>query len=232
MTMPSRQALGDVFALVVHDLRNPTATISANLAFVREVLGSTPDEMSSVDVQEALDDAAIALRDLMRGLEQFSAIARWIAGEDVVPKTPGDAGAEVRGFINRHVGSAVEHDLSDEPMPIVGAGGAVARILDMLVANSLQHAPNKPIKISAMPKNGHVVIEVHDGGAAIAPELRGAAFTFEGQSLLKGRSDGRYGRVVGLFAAAAIAQAIGAKLEPDGAAGAAIFRLTIPMRQT
>src|SRR5690242_3411124 len=61
MTMPSRQALGDVFALVVHDLRNPTATISANLAFVREVLGSTPDEMSSVDVQEALDDAAIAL---------------------------------------------------------------------------------------------------------------------------------------------------------------------------
>jgi signal transduction histidine kinase len=230
MTMPTKQALGDVFALVVHDLRNPTATISANIAFVREVLGSTPEEMSSVDVQEALDDAAIALRDLMRGLEQFSAIARWIAGEDVVPKTPGDAGAEVRGFINRHSGAVFEHDIADEPMPILGAGGAVARILDMLVANSLQHAPSTPIKIRAAPKDGQVVIEVQDQGTAVAPELRKAAFTFEGQSLLKGRSDGRYGRVVGLFAANAIAEAIGAKLEPDGVNGAAIFRLTVPLR--
>lgn len=230
MTMPPRRALGDVFALVVHDLRNPTATISANISFVREVLDSTPDEMSSVDVHEALDDAAIALRDLMRGLEQFSAIARWIAGEDVVPKTPGDAGAEVRGFINRHVEVKIEHNISDEPMPILGAGGAVARILDMLVANSNQHALGKPIVISAAPKEGRVVIEVQDCGTAVAPELRDAAFTFEGQSLLKGRSDGRYGRVVGLFAASAIAQAIGATLEADGVNGAAIFRLSIPMR--
>lgn len=230
MTMPSRQALGDVFALVIHDLRNPTATISANIAFVREVLGSTPEEMSSVDVHEALDDAAIALRDLMRGLEQFSAIARWIAGEDVVAKTPGDAGAEVRGFVNRLVGASVTHEISDEPMPIVGAGGAVARILDMLVANSQQHAPSKPIKITAAPIGSNVVIEVHDGGAAIAGDLREAAFSFEGQSLLKGRSDGRYGRVVGLFAASAVAQAIGAKLEADGVTGAAVFRLVIPLR--
>lgn len=230
MNMPSRQALGDVFALVVHDLRNPTATISANLAFVREVLGSTPDEMSSVDVQEALDDAAIALRDLMRGLEQFSAIARWIAGEDVVAKTPGDAGAEVRGFLNRHVGGPIAHQIADEPMPIHGGGGAVARILDVLVANSAQHAHGKPIRVTAETKDGHVVIEVHDGGAAVAKELRDAAFTFEGQSQLKGRSDGRYGRVVGLFAASAVAQAIGARLEADGVPGAAIFRLIVPLR--
>ena len=69
--------------------------------------------------------------------------------------------------------------------------------------------------------------ELVDQGRAVAPELRADAFSLQGQSKLKERSDGRYGRVVGLLAAAILADAMGIKLEADGTDGAAVFRMRL-----
>ena len=71
-------------------------------------------------------------------------------------------------------------------------------------------------------------VEVEGAGRAIAPELRDIAFTAAGQLKLKERSDGRYGRSLGLFAAGLLAQAMGARLEAGGTDGAAIIRVVLP----
>ncbi len=68
-------------------------------------------------------------------------------------------------------------------------------------------------------RGNRVVIEVHDAGEAIAPELRKGAFTLEGQQALKGRVDGRYSRFVGLFAAAVVLDGVGGTIEADGEKG-------------
>ncbi len=66
---------------------------------------------------------------------------------------------------------------------------------------------------------------VRDGGPAIAEELRASCFEVEGQRALKGRPDGRYGRVLGLFAAQIYARSLGAHMEAGGRDGAAELRV-------
>jgi signal transduction histidine kinase len=42
-------SIGEMIALVVHDLRNPVATISANLSFIRDVAGvEDPDAIEEI----------------------------------------------------------------------------------------------------------------------------------------------------------------------------------------
>jgi C4-dicarboxylate-specific signal transduction histidine kinase len=72
-----------------------------------------------------------------------------------------------------------------------------------------------------------IVVTVRDGGAAIADELREACFTLEGQQELKGRPDGRYGRVLGLFASRIYAESFGARMEAGGKDGAAELRVRL-----
>jgi hypothetical protein len=77
-------------------------------------------------------------------------------------------------------------------------------------------------------EHGSVVIDVTDGGPAMAASLRPTAFTMPAQHSLKERSDGRYVRAAGLFAAHLAAEALGATLSTSGADGRAIFRLSLP----
>jgi hypothetical protein len=58
-----------LFGLIVHDLRNPAATLSANLGFVRDGMGDPTLPQS--ELQEAIADSEQALGDLMRGLDQL-----------------------------------------------------------------------------------------------------------------------------------------------------------------
>ena len=71
----SPATLESLFGLIVHDLRNPAATLGANIGFVREVMDdpSVPPQ----ELNEALSDAQQALTDLMRGLDQLAWIGRW-----------------------------------------------------------------------------------------------------------------------------------------------------------
>jgi signal transduction histidine kinase len=223
----TRETIGQILSLIVHDLRNPTATLSANLAFIRDVAEGELGPLSE-DVLEALQDAGIALADLMRGLDQFAWVARWLAGEPAVHAVEADAVPELKAAAERHKHVRVSVELQEQDKPLRVRGGSVlAKLLDTLLSNSVQHAGHAPIVLRAARQGERVIIEVRDQGRAIASELRDKAFSLEGQWLLKGRSDGRYGRVVALFAVATLAEAIGAKLEADGTDGESILRLSL-----
>lgn len=216
-------ALAKLLALLVHDLRNPVAAIGANLSYVSEVAATSLD----TDAQEALDDSTSSLRDLAAGLDHLAFVARWVGGEPAAAAAEGNVADALRSVAAREHSLTVTLSMADGPLRARGAQ-ALPRLVEVLLANSAQHAPGKPVAIRAQRAGDDVVVEVEDAGRAIAPELRDAAFTAAGQLRLKERSDGRYGRSLGLFAAALLAQAMGARLEAAGVDGASIIRVSMP----
>lgn len=218
---PERSALSDLLALVVHDLRNPVATVSANASFLREV-----GVLSDRDATEALDDVQLATRELMQGLEQLSWIGRWMGGKTSIGAVPGDLVDAVRAAC-REVSTDVAYRLHGETADVVGGATVVPRLFAVLLRNALIHANPETISIDARREASRIVVEVRDGGRAVAEDLRGAVFTLEGQAKLKGRTDGRVSRAAGLLAARSLADAAQAQLEAGGADGAAFFRVTL-----
>lgn len=212
---------GHLLGLVVHDLRNPMSTIGANVAYLAEVGVAV-----SGDAEEALADTETAVGDLTRGLDQVAWIGRWLSGDPAVKSADADAVTAVRTAAEREKSLGIELDLPSEPLRVRG-GGALPKLVEVLLSNCAQHARRSPVHLSVRREGDAVWVELRDGGAAIAPELRERAFTLAGQQDLKGRMDGRYGRVAGLFAARVLADAMGARLEADGVDGAAIFRIRL-----
>ncbi|MFA9470638.1 MAG: hypothetical protein ACERNK_08705, partial [Deltaproteobacteria bacterium] len=78
--------MGNVLGLLVHDLRNPAATITANADFLQEV------GLVDTDAVEALEDVKLAVGELSRGLDMLAWISRWFTGHVPLEAANGDAG--------------------------------------------------------------------------------------------------------------------------------------------
>jgi signal transduction histidine kinase len=213
-----------LIGMVVHDLRNPAATFGANLGFVREVLGDP--SVPQAELLDALSDAQQALTDLMRGLDQLSWMGRWFNDRNALPGGVQDVRLALEGAKQRIKYGRVQFDLPHAEVRARG-GEALERLIELLVSNGHQHAPGKLVRVGLVSDGEHAVIEIEDEGRPLAQEFRDTAFTLEGQCDLKGRADGRYGRVAGLFAAGILAQGIGAKLGALERNGRNVFRITL-----
>lgn len=216
------RAIGEMLALVVHDLRNPVATISANLSFIRDVAG-----VEDPDAIEALDDVDIALADLTRGLEQLGWVGRWIGGHRTSEAASADARPNVEQGVRR-AGVDAKLQLPDEPVVVSAAGNALGRLTELLVRNAAMHASPTSIEVELRATDDGARLEVRDSGAAVAEDLRAEIFTLAGQHAAKGRADGRYSRVVGLLAARALADALGATIRAEGDVGSSCFVVDLP----
>lgn len=214
--------LGQVLGLFVHDLRNPAATISANVDFLQEV------GLSDVESHEALQDVKLAMGELRRGLDVLAWISRWLTGQIPIEAANGDVGVFLERLERAEttVPVVVEIEPGEEGLTAQGAHAAV-EVVDLLLHNIRANVADPRATIRAYQRGDRVVVEVEDAGEAIAPELREQAFTLEGQRLLKGRTDGRYGRFIGLFAAAVVLDGVGGTIEANGEPGAAIFRILL-----
>jgi len=222
MTSDDSTALSQLLALLVHDLRNPVSTIGANLSYVLEVAGDALDRES----QEALGDSTTALQDLVAGLDHLVFIARDIARAPAVAAPDGNVADALRSVTARERSTPLRLSLADGELRAHGAQ-ALPRLIEVLLANAGQHAAGKPVELRAQRVGDEIVVEVQDAGRAIAAELRDVAFTAAGQMRLKERSDGRYGRSLGLYAAGLLARAMGARIEAAGVDGAAIIRVVL-----
>lgn len=214
--------VGHAVGLLVHDLRNPAATITANADFLQEV------GLVDTDSVEALEDVKLAVGELRRGLDMLAWISRWLTGHVPLEAANGDVGM----FLERL-------ERTDTPVPVtveIAEGGQLCargaqvavEVVDLLLHNTRANVADPSATVRVYQQGGDVVVEVEDAGEAIAPELRDAAFTLDGQKALKGRLDGRYSRFIGLFAAAVVLDGVGGRIEADGERGAAIFRVFLP----
>lgn len=214
--------MGHVLGLLVHDLRNPAATISANVDFLQEV-GLADD-----DSNDALQDVRLGVGELRRGLDMLAWISRWLTGHVPLEAADGDVGVFLERLERANTPVPVKVEIArDDQLYAHGAQVAV-EVVELLLHNTRANLPEGRATVRVFQRGNRVVIEVQDAGEAIAPDLRTAAFTLEGQQALKGRSDGRYSRFVGLFAAAVVLDGVGGTIEADGEKGAAIFRVFLP----
>jgi K+-sensing histidine kinase KdpD len=211
--------MGSVLGLLVHDLRNPAATITANVDFLQEV------GLVDNDSIEALQDVKLAVGELRRGLDMLAWISRWFTGDVPLEAANGDAGVFLERLERADTPVPVSVEMAEGDQLYAQGAQVAVEVVDLLLHNTLANVPDPRAAVRLYQQGGHVVIEVQDAGEAIAPELREMAFTLEGQQALKGRLDGRYSRFVGLFAAAVVLDGVGGTIEADGEQGAAIFRV-------
>ncbi len=208
-----------MLALLVHDLRNPCATVSANVDFIKSV------ELPDPDSQEAMEDIAMAVDDLKHGLELMSWIARWMTGEAALAQRNGDVVEAIKRTASRATGK-VDLELPETPMPAQG-GARAGDVLAVLLDNAWRHVRRNTPVVKVFREDDEVVVRLVDAGMPLAEELRSDAFRIGAQSDLKGRPDGRYGRYCGLVAARAAAEALGGRMVAGGEEGAAFFELRL-----
>lgn len=213
--------LGHALGLLVHDLRNPAATITANVDFLQEV------GLVDTDSEDALQDVKLAVRELRRGLDMLAWISRWLTGDVPLEAANGDVGVFLERLERADTAVPVTIEIArDDQLHARGAQVAV-EVVELLLHNTRANVPDPKATVRVYQQGHHVAIEVQDAGEAIAPELRATAFTLDGQKALKGRLDGRYSRFLGLFAAAVVLDGVGGTIEADGESGAAIFRVLL-----
>jgi signal transduction histidine kinase len=219
-----------MFGLIVHDLRNPAATLAANIGFVRE--GLDDPTVPPAELGEALNDSQQALADLMRGLDQLVWMGRAFNGRPAAGSHTQELAETFANARKRIKHGAVEFRTPERPVRVSG-GEALERLIELLVSNGHQHAPGKLVLVSAQLEEGEpgsaprVSIEIHDQGRPLAPEFHEPAFTLPGQLDIKGRADGRYGRVLALYTAGLLAQALGARIRCREHDGHNVFRIEL-----
>lgn len=157
--MGDDKAFGEALQLLVHDLRNPAATLIANADFVRDGLAGNALAL------EAMDDMSVAMDDMMHGLTRMAWIATALA----------EGGSFLR---DGDVRSALEEtfvlDVKTDGASFVAKGGAdVAALVAIFVEAAEAYKKRAP------------AIELHRDGEFVVIGIEGSldpsALTLAGQ---------------------------------------------------
>jgi PAS domain S-box-containing protein len=231
--------VGALAAGVAHEVNNPLAYVSANLAVLDEALArltsagpAGPAAAERLDeLRQALRDAmdgAARVRDIVRGLRQFAQPSR---GEERAP-------VDVRTEIEAAVGIArneIAHrarlrvELPERLPAVRAAPHELGQVFVNLLVNAAQaipegHAQDQEVRITAREEAGRVLVEVSDTGAGI--DQADLARIFDPFFTTKPVGTGTG---LGLSVCHGIVTALGGTIEVDSAPGrGTCFRVSLP----
>ncbi|WP_437553598.1 ATP-binding protein [Sorangium sp. So ce367] len=212
-----------------HELRTPVASIRAS----SETLlgGALDDPEAARDFVEVIERNATRLHRLVDDLLDLSRIE---GGER--PLSPGtlDLSVQAEAAVALLRGRAMERDtdvkIDVAPGTLVAADPrALDQILTNLVDNAIHHTPNgSHVVVRARAANGRVVLEVEDDGPGI-PAVHQARVFDRFYRVDPGRSRASGGTGLGLSIAKHLVEAMSGDITvTTGAAGGALFRITLP----
>ncbi|HEX8789327.1 MAG TPA: PAS domain S-box protein [Polyangiaceae bacterium] len=171
-------ALGTLAAGIAHEINNPLAYVMLNLEWIARKLPDVKrDPSSAAGLMAMLDEAR-------QGAERVSTIVRELRSfsrADGDSRHPVDMARVVQSAI-RMVGNEIRHRAHvvtafDSVRAVWGNEARLEQVVVNLLLNAAQAMPEarseeNEIRVEVRPDaDGHAVLEVHDNGAGIAPEV-------------------------------------------------------------
>ncbi|HTN52511.1 MAG TPA: MEDS domain-containing protein [Anaeromyxobacter sp.] len=229
-------SVGTLAAGVAHEVNNPLAYVTANLAFVSEGLrelaargpGSPCPEDLRAALQEALDGAG-RVKGIVQGLRQFAMPPRSTERAPLDPRREIEAAVSVvRNEIAPRARLRVE--LPAALPAVVAAEHELSQLVVNLLVNAAQAIPEgraqeQEVAIAAQVHPGRLVLAVRDTGTGIAPEDLPRIF----DPFFTTRPGGT-GSGLGLAVSHGIVTALGGTIEVESVPGrGSTFRVTLPV---
>ncbi|HTN87462.1 MAG TPA: ATP-binding protein [Sorangium sp.] len=204
-------------AALSHYLRTPLTSIA--------LAASVLDHHGHLTPQQAryVERIAASARRMARTINDLLELTRSSLGGGIpIAPRPEDLHIVCKSAVDElraaHPGVPIQLDLQGS-----GAGTwdpeRIAQMVTNLVQNALDYAdPGSAVRVGVRPRGDDLLIEVHNEGPAIAPELLQTLFDAFHQAPTGGRTSTGRGLGLGLFIAHQIAKAHGGAIEVDSKA--------------
>jgi signal transduction histidine kinase len=158
-------------AMVVHDIRSPSAVIGGFL----EVLRDNWDSLSEEQVKDLLSRGIQNTKQIARLVDDVLTVAQLESGEFTYELKPFDLTEVVYRAVGAFRTSAGDHDFEvDVPSGLPAAYGDPGRqlqILNNLLSNAAKFSPvGSKVTITAAHRGDQIVVAVRDQGTGIAEE--------------------------------------------------------------
>lgn len=216
----------DLFATIVHELRQPLTVIRGQLQLGRQQIGKDPErERDTFDLAIAQVDRMAKLLSALLDAAALAAngLSLTVVAFDLVPA--------IADAIARHEDGAtrrITFQYREGPVPVRGDLDRTAEILDNLLGNARKYSPAEtPIEVSLTMLGPEAQVRVADHGAGVRADERGRLFTpfFRSSSTRLVPGTG-----LGLHISQQLAERQGGRLwlETSSSAGS-VFALALPL---
>jgi len=212
-------ALGEMSAVIAHEIRNPLASLKGHAQLLEEQLQGNDNERRRAKAQRIVTEA-VRLEDLTTSLLDFVRAGSLKEGE-----------ADPRGLARRaaEMVDASRVEIEDHAAP-VGWPLDVLRIEQVLVnllRNGLQASPaDASVSLRVVAEDGGLVFEVADRGKGIPSDMRERLF----DPFVTGRTQGTG---LGLAVVHRVTESHGGSVRVvDRPGGGTIFRVWLPAKRS
>ncbi len=209
--------LGEMSAVLAHELRNPLASLKGHAQLLAESLpeDDKPKQKADLVVREA-----IRLENLTGDLLEFVRTGK-------IDPVRTDPGAPLRSAAGEVSSERIDVDTSDAPKSWSLDSDRMQQVLANLLRNAVQASPaGKPVSARVSSDKGALIYEVRDHGEGIPPGEETSIFDPFRTTRVRGTG-------LGLAVAKRVVELHGGTIRAHNqSAGGALFRIRLPNKET
>jgi two-component system sensor histidine kinase HydH len=206
-------ALGEMSAVLAHEIRNPLASLKGHAQLLVENLDTDERARDRAKATRVVDEA-IRLERLTNDLLEFARTGR-------IERTPCAPAEVLHAAAAPLAGGRITIDDAGAPPRWSLDGGRMAQVLTNLLANALDAAPGQPVTATVGAEAGRLVYRIRDRGPGLPP---GGVARIEPFHTTRGKGTG-LGLAVAQRLVALHGGALDGRTHPDGGAE---LTVTIP----